>query len=153
MNFIINDDCTIITLQSTNLISTNQTVNLFWNKDCSAVTSKISISVLASMIQLAPEDLNSTETFTDGVYYFKISIVQEDGTTIEESLCRFINCASSCLMLPVYKLTDIASIQKQLAFEALIASNNCTSCSCSDLCMLYNNTGLTTITNDNCGCN
>jgi len=153
MTLTVNSDCTSISILSDNLSATNQTVNLFWSKNCSTTTSKISISTAASVVQLAPEDLDSADTFSDGVYYFKLVITQEDGTTVEESICRFVNCASSCLMLPVYKLTDSASILKQLAFEALLASTNCTSCTCADLCMFYTNTGLTTIANDDCGCN
>ena len=153
MTYTINDDCSVINLNSDYLTATNQTVNLHWIKNCTGAASKISISVLASSIQLSPSDLEETTTFSDGVYYFKLEIVQEDGSMIEESLCRFVNCTSSCLMIPTYKETDLISVVKQLAFEALLASNNCTSCSCSDLCLLYNNTGLTDIDNDDCGCN
>lgn len=153
MTYTINSDCNIITLDSDYLIPTNQVVNLFWSINCGSTLSKISISPSASMIQLDPSDLGGGDTFVDGVYYFKISITDEDGGTVEESLCKFVNCASSCLMLPVYKQTDSAAMIKQLAFEALLASSNCTSCSCTDLCSLYNNTGLTTIDNDDCGCN
>jgi hypothetical protein len=153
MTYTINSDCSIISLDSTYLSPDNQVVNLFWDKNCSGTLGKISVNTSASLIQVDPADLNESATFSDGVYYFKISITQEDGTVVEESLCRFVNCNSSCLMLPIYKLTDLASVIKQLAFEALLASADCTSCSCTDLCALYNNTGLTVIPNDDCGCN
>lgn len=153
MTYTINSDCTSISITSTYLSPVNQTVNLFWDKNCSGSLNKISINTSASIIQLDPTDLSQADTFSDGVYYFKLSIIQEDGSTVEESLCRFINCQSSCLMLPTYKLIDHESIVKQLAFEALLASNLCTSCTCSDLCTLYNNTGLIPTINDDCGCN
>ena len=153
MTYTINSDCSIISLDSDYLSPSNQSVNLFWDKNCSGTVGKISVNTVASLIQVDPADLGEGATFSDGVYYFKISVIQEDGSIVEESLCKFVNCNSSCLMLPVYKLTDSTSLLKQLAFEALLAANSCSTCSCSDFCTLYTATGLTTIDNDDCGCN
>lgn len=153
MTYTIASDCSYISLDSDYLVPTNQTVDLFWSKNCGTTLSKISVSPSASVIQLDPTDLGETDTFSDGVYYFKVVISNEESETIEESLCKFVNCNSTCLMTPIYKLTDTDSVLKQLAFEALIAANDCTSCSCSDLCALYIATGLTTTDNDECGCN
>ena len=150
MTYTINDSCTIITLDSDYLLPNNASVNLFWSKNCGSL-SKISISVAASMIQLAPEDLNESGTFSDGVYYFKISATNQEGGVSEESLCKFVNCTSTCLMLDKYK--DVNSFSKVLAFEALLASADCVQCECSTLCSLYTNTGLNDTTNDSdCGC-
>lgn len=153
MTYTINDSCTIISIDSDYLVPTNQVVNLFWSKNCGTL-EKVSISPAASLIQLNPSDLNESGTFSDGVYYFKISITTDEGGTVEESLCKFVNCTSSCNMLTVYKSSKEDDMLKVFAFEALLASNDCEQCSCSDLCMLYNNTGLNDTTNDSdCGCN
>lgn len=150
MTYLINDSCTIVTLGSDYLSPSNQSVNLFWSKNCGTV-SKISINPLAGMIQLSPEDLGQTEKFSDGVYYFKISVTDGEGGMAEESLCKFINCNSTCLMLDKYK--DETQFSKVMSFEALLASDNCIKCECSTLCMLYNNTGLNDTENDSdCGC-
>ena len=154
MIYTINSNCSIISITSDYLDANNQTVSLFWDKNCSGTVTKIPINVNAPVIQLSPIDLGqSGDVFNDGVYNFKISIVQQNGTKIEESLCKFINCNSSCLMMPTYKLKDHESLIKQLSFEALIASKYCTFCTCADVCALYTNTGLITIDNDDCGCN
>ena len=153
MTYAINSDCSIITLNSDYLSVSNQLVNLFWDKNCSGTVGKISVNTSASLIQVDPADLGEGATFSDGVYYFKISVTQEDGSIVEESLCKFVNCNSSCLMLPVYKLTDMESLRKQISFEGLLAANDCVKCSCADFCTLYSNTGLTTIDNNDCGCN
>ncbi len=152
MTYAINNNCSIITLGSEHLSPDNLSVNLFWDKNCSGNLGKVSINTSAGMIQLDPTDLGQSDTFSDGVYYFKISVTQENGTIVEESICKFVNCNSTCLMLAVYKLTDSESLMKQLSFEALLAANNCPNCGCADFCTLYNNTGLTDIDNDDCGC-
>lgn len=152
MTYTIASDCSSISLDSDYLVPTNLTVDLFWAKNCGTTLSKISVSPSASVIQLDPTDLGETETFSDGVYYFKVVISDEDSNTIEESLCKFVNCNSTCAMIDTYTKTDLDSVIKQLSFEALLAANDCTSCSCTDLCTLYTNTGLTDINNDQCGC-
>jgi hypothetical protein len=102
-----------------------------------------------------PEDVGTSDVFPDGVYQFKFKITQEDGTKVEDSICKFINCASDCLMTSIFTNigTDPECTIKALAYFALTIADECPGCSCADLCALYNATGLNPSTNDSgCGC-
>lgn len=129
----LNQNKTEFTITSTNFTSTNTAVKLEFNK-CSGTVETFT---------LAPEvtsyNITSSEPFVDNVYSFLLTITTSTGAKIVESKCYFIGTDLLCKSLDFYKDQDI---EKTWMYLALANSNNCITCSCTDLCMLY--TKLTT---------
>lgn len=138
-------NCANIIIDSTLLNVTNQTVTLEVTKNCAAtpVVTK-DVSAAATEITLVPADFNEEDIISDGIYYFKLTIVDNGGDTTVESLCKFLNCSTTCDLLDVYNGTT-KDCDRAMAYFALLASQDCTNCSCSDLCLLYS-----IATNDPC---
>jgi hypothetical protein len=154
MTAVVNTDCESITLDSTYLSGTNQSVTLDVKINCTQEYT-IDVSVSATDYTLLPATIEQEDVISDGVYQFVFTIIQSDGTKIEETLNKFVNCGSDCLMVETFKsaLTNQDCLVKAMAYYALIVAEECTACTYEDMCALYNATGLTTNYNANdCGC-
>lgn len=69
-----------------------------------------------------------------GVYKVELEIKKQDGSIYKESNCRFIDCDE--IKCSVYK--DFPNnVDNVLAYEALVASNDCENCSCDRMCIIY----------------
>lgn len=129
------------TVSSTNFTASNQTVTLTFNS-CNGTAVEYNIDPSDTSY-----DITSVEPFVDSVYSFHLKITTSVGNIVEESTCYFVGEDLKCDILEAYRLKDI---EKVLYYQALVASNSCISCSCSDLCSLYTN--LTTTTCDDLKC-
>lgn len=137
----IQNECDYITASSSYFNTGNISVALVVTTNCK---EQYSITVAANnvaAITINPAVLGlDLDALSDGVYNISFEIVQSGGTTVTESVCLLVNCTLNCLMLDTYKLAatgDEDAIIRSISFDALLASVNCTSCSCSDLCTLY----------------
>lgn len=157
MTITINEGCESVTLVSDYLDADNQSVDLKLKINCETEYA-VNYDVALTELEVTPESLESTElVLIDGVYYFELTIIQENGDKVVESGCKFINCSSSCLMLETFKLAsqgDEEAMVKSMAFHALTLANDCASCSCTEMCALYEATQLEPCTTDvkPCGC-
>lgn len=157
MTITISPTCESVTLVSDNFDITNQLVKLTVTVNCEE-EYLIDVDPEATEIVVDNEALGlDGDTLDDGVYYFELKITQEDSTIVTESLCRFINCETTCLMLDSFKAMaegDEEATIRALAFYALDKANGCVSCACSDLCTLYKATELDNCTTNvsTCGC-
>lgn len=154
MTITIAEDFMDVTLTSTNLDSTNQSVQLTVTFNCDdEYESTIDVDDEEIIITNELFSLPTDETLADGVYYFVLKIVQEDGDEITETGCKFVNQFSTCLMLDTFTKAsqgDADAVVRAMAFHALVAADGCVSCACSDLCLLYNATKLINCSNDAC---
>lgn len=154
----VNDTCDEVTITSDILLISNESVSLTITYNCTTEYTLLFESTVIPIV-IVPADL-SLEVFVDGVYNFKLTVINVSNEVITESSCIFINCSSTCLMIDTYKLVGSSDLVianealiKVLSFEALLLSNNCTSCSCASMCDLYNATGLNPNMNGtDCGC-
>lgn len=121
----------------------------------------ITLATTDTSITIIPDIVNSTNSsLPDGVYGLTFEIIQSDGTKVVDSKCLLVNCTLTCLMQDTYQLAafgDETAIISSLAFSALLASSECGSCSCADICLLYNSSLLNTCANTTtnatgCGC-
>lgn len=159
MTLTLNENCESILIESEYFNSDNQSMTLSVTYNCTTAYTDIEIDVEETDYTLDPTALSlDADELVDGIYYIVLVTVQEDGSTITESACKFVNCGTTCDMLSVF--TAVAEggteeeINRALAFYALTLSDACTSCACADLCTLYNTATQTTCNNDNpCGCN
>lgn len=158
MTLTVESDCSSILIESDYFNSDNQSMTLTVTYACGTAYDDIEIDVNELNYTFTPEDIDLEDTLADGIYYFVLVTIQEDGTTVTESACKFINCSTTCDMLEVF--TSVAAggteeeITRALSFYALTLSDNCTSCACADLCTLYNTATQTTCDNASpCGCN
>lgn len=154
MTITINEDCTGVLINSDYFDPTNQSMTLAITQNCDA-EYEVDVDVELGEYTVTPEDVDTTEFVPDGVYRFVLTTVQEDGTTVEESKCIFVNCTSACLMTEAFLNVgnDIDCTIKAMAYHALVAAADCPGCTCQDLCTLYNATGLNGTTDaTSCGC-
>lgn len=152
MTAVIANDCANVTLDSDYFSSDNQSVTLKITYNCGTEYS-IVVDVNDTEIVVTPSyiDQDDLTVLPDGVYYFELTVIQDNATEVVESACRYVNCSTTCLMLDTFKsmaLGDEDATIRALSFYALTAANGCTSCACSDLCTLYNATQI-----DNCSTN
>lgn len=156
MTITVSEDCMTVTLDSTYLAVDNQQVELTVIKNCST-EYEVAIDVTEEEIIINNERLGlaADEPIEDGVYNFRLKITQNEGATVEESICKFINCGSDCLMVSVFNNIgkDEDCTAKAMAYYALKLADQCSGCSCADLCTLYAATGLIPSVDVNgCGC-
>lgn len=151
-------DCSDLVITSTNLNLDNQSVTLAIKINCEKEYA-INVPVDAEDYTVVPEDIEMKDFITDGIYGFTLTIVQEDGTTVIETECKFIDCVSSCTMVETFSNPSGCSdcLLKTLAFNALKVAEDCTTCNCNTMCTLFNTVFskdcVTTTTNvTNCGC-
>lgn len=148
MTYEINDAFNQIIINSDNFDNTNQSVKLTVVVNCS--TSKtITIPVVDTLIELEPSDLGQTDVFSESPYYFKLEIVQADGTVITEYMCKYIQ-PDECAYLDL--LSDKKNMDKILALTALQTLNSCERCSCSDACLFYSILTDSNCNDCTCGC-
>lgn len=154
----VNDTCDEVTITSSILLASNNSVKLTITYNCTTDYILLYESTDIPIVVL-PADL-SLETFNDGVYNFKLTVLNVSNEEITESSCIFMNCHSTCFMLETYRLlgdSDLeianAALIKVLSFEGLLLAASCSSCSCASMCDLYNSTGLNTDFHaTDCGC-
>lgn len=146
MTATVANDCSSIAVTSTYLHNTNISSTL---KVSANGATSISIEIApATSHTLIPSDLSVT-AFSEGVYTIELDTVQSDHSTSTEVVCALVICSLGCDIVPLY--SDVANIDKILAYEALKGSLNCTNCDCSKLQVLYNLLTDTPNAND-CGC-
>lgn len=126
----------------------NQSVTLVVTLNCTTEYDEIEIAVGDADYTLVPEDLVEDATeFEDGIYTIQVTTVASNGDVSVENKCILIDPDLNCDMLDVY--TDLESdteqIIKALSYHALIAIEDCDSCSCANWCTLYN-----TVTDETC---
>lgn len=153
-------DCANISITSDYLTVTNQLVKLTVKLNCGDEYI-INYEPEDDPLVVEPEDISSDEeVLADGIYYLQLDITQENGDKVTESDCIFMNCVTACLMVDSFKTmsTDKNAAIKAMAYHALIASEDCNSCTCADMCLLYNTatdttcSSSTTTTNASTGC-
>jgi hypothetical protein len=156
MTTTITENCASIIIESEYLVSTNQSVTLNVTINCDKeylvnIDSE-NEEITVSNLTLGLEDI----LLSDGVYYLLLTIIDEEGTTIQQSRCVFVNC-DTCAMLETAKQAakgDCDSMIAIMAYQALLNSQDCTSCACVDLCLLYKATNLIDCEYVKpCGCN
>lgn len=126
----------------------NESVTLTVTLNCTTAYEAIEIPVGDASYTLVPEDLVDDATeFTDGIYTIRIVTVDTDSNVQTENKCILIDPSLNCDMLDVY--TDLESdseqVVKALSYHALVAIQDCDTCSCSSWCTLYN-----TVTDETC---
>lgn len=168
---IIQTSCENITIQSELLdISMGKTITEIVLKsklNCSSTQSTVDITSLKDTITVDKliipatsfyNDLTKT-VYCDGVYNFELSVKYTNGETEvlyqgTETKCVFVDCLTGCKVVENYTATKNKKIM--FIYFALITSNDCDNCNCTDLCSLY--TELKLLLNDNsttsqdCGC-
>lgn len=147
MTATTNDTCTQIDITSSNLSASNTLVEILVSVNGA---EQISINPAPSILSytLLPAALGMT-TFAEGTYSISLYTTQSSGDQTSESACALVICDLGCEVLPLY--TDVKNLEKILAYEALIASKDCVSCSCSTSLILYNIIKDETNVN-HCGC-
>lgn len=75
------------------------------------------------------------EALANGVYYIELITTDEDGTIVTESTCIAVLCDLACDMVELY--SDSANFEKVLAYEGLLAAQDCITCSCTVMQELY----------------
>jgi hypothetical protein len=125
--------CDAVTISSTNLVSTNQSVTLNIKYNCDKEW-ELDIPVTDTTITINPSDIDTTDFIPDGIYYFKLTITVQNGDKIIESACKFVNCITNCEIVDAFRDKDC---DRTMAYYALVASKDCPSCNCEDLCTLY----------------
>lgn len=154
MTATINSNCASVLIDSDYLAGTNQSVTLDITVQC-LEEYQVSIDVADTDYTLLPATIGQTDVISDGVYKFVLTTVQSDGTEIVESIIKVVNCGLNCLMTNTFANigTDDTCTEKALAFYALLLADGCDECSYTDICTLYNATGLNPNYNDDNGCN
>lgn len=133
MTYEINDTFDQIILNSEYLVNTNQSATLTVVQNCTT-TYTIDVDTAATLIELVPTDFNQEDQFSESPYYFKLEIVEEDGTIRKEYLCKYIQ-PDACNYISLY--SDTANMEKILAHQALLTINECEQCSCTNACLFY----------------
>lgn len=94
--------------------------------------------------------------FEDGIYTIKTEVISDNGSTITETNCIFVDCTTKCKIADVLpNLNNNEKIEVLMLHYSLVNATNC-SCNCKELCdvytQLYKYIG-TTIVNSGCNCN
>lgn len=167
----LNSDCSILTLTADALIAedgkTIDSLVLKSRLNCSLTESEVDISSLIeeitdSQISIPATTFYNNEdsiVYCDGVFYFKLEITytnETDTYLVEDSACTIIDCELKCKVLDYY--TSTKDKKAWYYYYALLQSNDCDTCYCTETCSLY--TELKLLINDNsipsttsgCGC-
>lgn len=155
MTITTQSNCASITITNSELESSNLSVKLTVTVNCSKEYTLTYNTSLTSLV-VTPTQLEMTDNLTDGVYTLKLEIVKSDSSTYSITKCHLVDCNLSCTIKDYFTKTDIKSLQKVLAYNALKLAQNCYSCKCETLCLFYNIitddcTNELPTTND-CGC-
>lgn len=84
----------------------------------------------------------------DGIYSLKLTTTALNGDIHTELICVAILCGVHCDMVELY--TDVNNAEKILAYEALKVAQDCVTCNCDTMLLLYSI--LTNTTTNGCGC-
>lgn len=90
------------------------------------------------------------------IYTFELTVVQQNATKVVDTRCLFLSCDAACAVKDILKTAkdNKEDLDKALAYYALLQSNNCSDCSCADLCNLFNIVFINTEEDARCaGCN
>jgi len=139
MTAVINESCESITIDSTNFAVDNQSVTLYLKYNCTK-EYVVDISTALTEYVILPASVEMTDFMSDGIYGLTLKIVQEDGTVINETLCKVVDCVSSCTLVESFKNIGYSCSEcliQALAFNALKVAEDCTTCDCQTLCTLY----------------
>jgi hypothetical protein len=157
MTTTVHANCENILVESDYLDSENLSVSLSITINCDT-EYVIVVDIEDTDITIDPDALGlDQEALSDGVYYLKLTVTQDDSTIVEESTCLLVNCSMTCQMLDVFTAMANGSTDNTVAalsYYALITAAGCTSCACSDLCTLYEATQLIECDSNvtSCGC-
>ena len=151
-------NCVSASLASTEFNVTNQSVTLTIKYNCTK-EYEISISPSATSYTILPASLQMVDYLSDGIYGITLRVVKQNGDIVTETMCKLMDCVSSCTLVESFKSLAICSecLLQALAFNALKVAESCTSCDCETMCTLYNTvyqkdckTQTTNVTS--CGC-
>lgn len=148
MTAVTSNDCTTITITSTNLVADNisATLKITHNK-----TDEYTLTLSPSTVgtyTFAADDLDQ-DSLAEGIYSIILTTVDVAHTERVESACVALICSLKCDILDYY--ADSSEIEKVLAYEALKLSSDCVSCSCDLMQDFYNViTHTTDVSNCNC---
>ena len=146
MTATINDDCTLITIDSELFAPDNESVTLTLTHSGTEyevtveATNEDPVEVTAESLEL--------EELPEGIYYVELSITNAANETTVESSCLASICSVHCDMVELYD--DTANLEKILAYEGLKLAQGCVTCSCSVMQVLYDTITETDDTNCNC---
>lgn len=146
MTLTTTENCAGITVGSDYYNFNNQSFTLEVTHNCSA-TYTVEVDLNSLGYTITPESLGlDTEALEDGIYKVLITVVQNDGTVVKESDCVFVNCTTACTLTETFLSTKPNDVLKSLAYHALVALDDCESCSCEAACQLF-----TAATSTSCG--
>jgi len=149
MTVTINCVTPLITIQSLEFSIANLAVRVKVAYQCKDEVI-LTIPLVATSFNITPTLLGMGTKFKDGVYRLILEVTKNTSVVLTETECSFVNCTQECKL--VFKEDDPDSVERSLAFVALTLSNNCSVCSCADLCELYTFTQKTTCHDCACGC-
>lgn len=102
-------------------------------------------------IQVSFNDFKGMEDkLCDGIYELDIRITYQNGSVINEQKCYFNDCHTSCDVLDKFNQTQ--DPQPLAVYQALLTSQNCTSCNCKERCELFNFLTKSLKNESKCGC-
>lgn len=146
MTALINNYCSILTIDTLNWNTENQNISLEITVDDSDTYFLAIDTDNEDPYEITAEDLD-IEELPAGIYFLKLMITQSNGNSITETVCLPVLCKLQCELNPLY--VDIKNFNKIIAFEALKASTGCFDCSCSTMLKLY---GIINPNITDCGC-
>ena len=125
------------------ILSNPKTVSLALDVDyqCSGTPTSFALNMtnldlIERRFQLDPDDMDMTDTFTDGIYGFELVVTTiATGSTSTSSGCHFVDCTTKCLL--VEDVADDYSTLAGASFLALSNVNDCADCNCADACIVY----------------
>ncbi len=135
--------------------------------NCSLTQSSVTLTSLKDTIVVDTLIIPATSfyndvtktVYCDGVYNFELSVTYQNGETDVlykgiETKCVFVDCLTKCKVTQKYESSQNRNIIYY--YFALITSNDCDNCTCTDLCSIYNELKLllndTNTTSEGCGC-
>lgn len=152
MILTVNSDCTSVLIQS-DVFNTDNTSNVLSVSINGGAATEIELSssiATSYTFNAASLDLDALEA---GVYEFLITATLADTTVQTDLGCTALLCAYECDVDTLELYSDVANIDKILAYEGLKNFANCSTCSCTLANTLHNAFTNTTTTNaTSCGC-
>jgi len=163
MTTTIASDLTSIDITSGIFDNSNTAVTLTVTHNCTTTYEVIDLWAQEyggtnSIFPLTPSDLGLTDdTFPDGVYYLLLTVTDGTLNVVTDAKCILVDNTLTCDMTDTFNTlnSDPNQIIKALSYHALkVADASCTSCSCTDWCLLYSAATEIDCANDSpCGCN
>lgn len=146
----INPSFTTITVTSTIFTATNVSATLTIKRLCETKEYTVNLVPSATSYVINNDLFSITEdVLSNGPYYIKLVVIDSSNDTKTEAVCKLVNNGIICEHQNLY-LDPTTNAVKILALEGLIRAESCGSCSCKEMCTLYNLL-IDSNTND-CGC-